>query len=68
MNLHFQSKNYLMQGAHVSQNGGSNSLGSLGFREIRSSPSANSTALKEMSSGEITSLIKVRWDGGDENY
>ena len=54
-----QSKNYLMQGAHVSQSGGSNSLGSLGFREISSVPSGNSTALSEMDSKELANLIQV---------
>jgi len=52
------SKNYLMQGAHVSQSGGSNSLGSLGFREISSVPSGNSTALSEMDSKELANLIQ----------
>ena len=60
--IFFQSQNYLMQGAKVEQSGNSNTLGSLGFRDLRSprglDMSKNST-IKDMSYNEIASLIKV---------
>eukprot|EP00794_Sanderia_malayensis_P005460 gene5460-6143_t len=53
------NNNYLMQGATVNQNGNSNRLDSIGFRDIRPALHANNaTRLNDMSSSEIANLIK----------
>ena len=51
-----------MQGAQVTQNGNTNSIGSLGFKEIeqKNVPKANTmTSAKDMSTAEISKMLKV---------
>lgn len=50
-----------MQGAQVTQNGNTNSIGSLGFKEIeqKNVPKANTmTSAKDMSTAEISKMLK----------